>query len=152
DMLTCGFATGPATRALCSVGRTRLSAQLTAPGHVTRHAIRHALDGRVEVCGPPPGRSTGKGTSLSGFLAALAISFGVIFVAELGDKSELRAVTFATRFRTIPVLLGITAATAIVHAVSVGIGYGLGATLPTSWISLVAALAFFAFGAWTLRG
>jgi len=89
---------------------------------------------------------------LSAFLSALAISFGVIFVAELGDKSQLMALTFATRFRTMPVLVGITIATAVVHLVSVAVGYGLGAALPTAWISLVAALAFFAFGAWTLRG
>ncbi|WP_213455988.1 TMEM165/GDT1 family protein [Rhizomonospora bruguierae] len=89
---------------------------------------------------------------MNGFLAALAISFGVIFVAELGDKSQLMALTFATRFRAAPVLIGITAATALVHLVSVGIGYGLGAALPTAWISLLAGLAFVAFGAWTLRG
>ncbi|GAA0726147.1 TMEM165/GDT1 family protein [Dactylosporangium roseum] len=89
---------------------------------------------------------------MSGFLAALVISFAVIFVAELGDKSQLMALTFATRFRPAPVLIGITIATAVVHLVSVGVGYGLGATLPTGWISLIAALAFFAFGAWTLRG
>ncbi|MEU7875847.1 TMEM165/GDT1 family protein [Dactylosporangium sp. NPDC049140] len=89
---------------------------------------------------------------MSAFLAALAISFGVIFVAELGDKSQLMALTFATRFRTMPVLVGITIATAVVHLVSVAVGYGLGAALPTAWISLVAAVAFFAFGAWTLRG
>src|SRR4051812_31428608 len=62
------------------------------------------------------------------------------------------ALTFATRFRPGPVLIGITAATALVHAVSVGVGYGLGAALPTDWISLIAGLAFLAFGAWTLRG
>jgi putative Ca2+/H+ antiporter (TMEM165/GDT1 family) len=89
---------------------------------------------------------------MEGFLAALAISFGVIFVAELGDKSQLMAMTFATRFKPWPVLIGITIATAVVHAVSVGIGYGLGATLPTGWISLVAGVAFLVFGAWTLRG
>jgi Ca2+/H+ antiporter, TMEM165/GDT1 family len=89
---------------------------------------------------------------VDGFLAALAISFGVIFVAELGDKSQLMAMTFATRFKPLPVLIGITVATAVVHAVSVGIGYGLGAALPTGWIALVAGLAFLAFGAWTLRG
>ncbi|GAA3210443.1 TMEM165/GDT1 family protein [Dactylosporangium siamense] len=89
---------------------------------------------------------------MSGFLAALAISFGVIFVAELGDKSQLMALTFATRYKTVPVLIGITVATAVVHLVSVAVGYGLGTALPTGWISLVAAVAFFAFGAWTLRG
>jgi putative Ca2+/H+ antiporter (TMEM165/GDT1 family) len=80
------------------------------------------------------------------------LSFGVIFVAELGDKSQLMALTFATRYRVWPVLLGITIATAVVHLVSVGIGYGLGAALPTGWINLVAALAFIGFGFWTLRG
>jgi len=89
---------------------------------------------------------------VNGFLAALAISFGVIFVAELGDKSQLMAMTFATRFKPLPVLIGITVATAVVHAVSVGIGYGLGAALPTGWIALAAGISFLAFGAWTLRG
>jgi putative Ca2+/H+ antiporter (TMEM165/GDT1 family) len=89
---------------------------------------------------------------VEGFLTALAISFAVIFVAELGDKSQLMAMTFATRFKTMPVLIGITVATALVHLVSVGIGYGLGAAIPTGWISLIAGIAFLGFGAWTLRG
>ncbi|WBB51403.1 TMEM165/GDT1 family protein [Verrucosispora sp. WMMA2044] len=89
---------------------------------------------------------------MDGFLAALVISFGVIFVAELGDKSQLMALAFATRYRTLPVLIGITVATTLVHLASVAIGHGLGATLPTGWISLLAGLAFLGFGAWTLRG
>ncbi|MET9022262.1 TMEM165/GDT1 family protein [Actinopolymorpha sp. NPDC004070] len=84
--------------------------------------------------------------------ASFFLSFGVIFVAELGDKSQLMALTFATRYRALPVLVGITLATAVVHAVSVGVGYSLGETIPTAWISLVAALAFFGFAGWTLRG
>ena len=89
---------------------------------------------------------------MTGFLAATALSFAVIFVAELGDKSQLMALTFATRFRALPVLLGITAATAVTHAVSVGVGHLLGATLPTFWIALAAAIAFIVFGIWTWRG
>lgn len=89
---------------------------------------------------------------MTGILAATAISFAVIFVAELGDKSQLMALTFATRFRVLPVLLGITVATAVTHAMSVGVGYLLGTTLPTFWIALAAAVAFVGFGFWTLRG
>ena len=89
---------------------------------------------------------------MEGILAAFGVSFAVIFVAELGDKSQLMAMTFATRFRLLPVLAGITAATAVVHAVSVGIGYGLGIALPTGPISLLAGIAFIGFGLWTLRG
>src|SRR3712207_4142148 len=89
---------------------------------------------------------------MNGFVVAFAVSFAVVFVAELGDKSQLMALTFATRYRALPVLIGITLATAVVHLVSVAVGYGLGAALPTGWIALVAAVAFFGFGAWTLRG
>jgi len=85
-------------------------------------------------------------------VAAFLISFGVIFVAELGDKSQLMALAFATRFPAGPVLLGITIATGLVHAVSVVVGAALGATLPTTPIAVLAAIAFVAFGLWTLRG
>lgn len=84
--------------------------------------------------------------------AAFIVSFGVIFVAELGDKSQLMAMTFATRFTAWQVLAGITGATAIVHLVSVALGAGLGEVVPTGWVALVAGIAFFAFAAWTLRG
>ncbi len=83
---------------------------------------------------------------------AFLLSTAVIFVAELGDKSQLMALTFATRFKTLPVLIGITVATAIVHAVSVLVGAALGATIPTRPISIIAAIAFVGFGIWTLRG
>jgi putative Ca2+/H+ antiporter (TMEM165/GDT1 family) len=76
----------------------------------------------------------------------------VIFIAELGDKSQLMALAFATRYRAVPVLIGITIATALVHLISVVIGGVLGAALPTSWITLAAGIAFFGFAAWTLRG
>jgi putative Ca2+/H+ antiporter (TMEM165/GDT1 family) len=85
-------------------------------------------------------------------LTAFLVSFGVIFVAELGDKSQLMALTFATRFKTAPVLIGITVATALVHAVSVAVGAVIGAALPTRAITIVAAVAFIGFGLWTLRG
>lgn len=83
---------------------------------------------------------------------ALLISFGVIFVAELGDKSQLMALAFATRYRALPVLVGITVATAVVHLVSVVVGALLGAALPSRPMNLLAGLAFLAFAAWTLRG
>jgi putative Ca2+/H+ antiporter (TMEM165/GDT1 family) len=89
---------------------------------------------------------------VTAFLVGFLVSFGIIFVAELGDKSQLMALTFATRYPAIPVLVGVTAATAIVHAVSVGVGAALGATIPTRALSILAAIAFVAFGLWTLRG
>ncbi len=83
---------------------------------------------------------------------AFLLSFGVIFVAELGDKSQLMAMTLASRYKPWPILAGITVATAGVHAVSVLIGAVAGKSLPTNWITLIAGIAFLLFAAWTLRG
>ena len=85
---------------------------------------------------------------------ALLLSTAVIFVAELGDKSQLMAMTFASRYRARDVILGITAATAVVHLASVGIGFWIGDAFSEyqGWISIAAGLAFLAFAAWTLRG
>ncbi|MER7560645.1 TMEM165/GDT1 family protein [Nocardioides sp. NPDC126508] len=85
---------------------------------------------------------------------AFLLSTAVIFVAELGDKSQLMAMTFATRYRARDVILGITAATAIVHLASVGIGALIGDAFAEHqhYITIVAGIAFLFFAGWTLRG
>ena len=87
-------------------------------------------------------------------MEAFLISTAVIFVAELGDKSQLMAMTFASRYRARDVLVGITVATLIVHLASVGIGFWVGAAFADyqGAISVVAGAAFLGFAAWTLRG
>jgi putative Ca2+/H+ antiporter (TMEM165/GDT1 family) len=83
---------------------------------------------------------------------AFWLSFGVIFLAELGDKSQLMALAFAARYRALVVLAAVSLATLIVHAGSVVLGRAFALALPTSLINIVAGLAFLAFAAWTLRG
>jgi putative Ca2+/H+ antiporter (TMEM165/GDT1 family) len=85
---------------------------------------------------------------------AFLLSTAVIFVAELGDKSQLMAMTFATRYRARDVLIGIAAATALVHLASVAIGASIGDAFASKQgtISIIAGVAFLAFAAWTLRG
>jgi Ca2+/H+ antiporter, TMEM165/GDT1 family len=83
---------------------------------------------------------------------AFLLSFGVIFIAELGDKSQLMALAFATRYPALSVLVAITIATAIIHLGSVVLGATVAAVIPANVISIVAGLAFFAFAIWTWRG
>lgn len=85
---------------------------------------------------------------------AFLLSTAVIFVAELGDKSQLMAMTFAARYRVRDVIIGITAATALVHLASVGIGALIGDAFADyqGAISIVAGVAFLLFALWTLRG
>ncbi len=89
---------------------------------------------------------------MDGFVVAFGVSLGAIFVAELGDKSQLMALAFATRFRALSILMGITIATAVVHAVSVGLGAVLSVSLPTRAITIAAGVLFLGFAVWTLRG
>jgi putative Ca2+/H+ antiporter (TMEM165/GDT1 family) len=85
-------------------------------------------------------------------LAALLLSFAVIFVAEMGDKTQLVAMMFALRYRWWVVLAAITVATTVVHVLSVAIGHYLGGALPTHLLGILAGAMFVFFGLWTLRG
>lgn len=85
-------------------------------------------------------------------MSSFLLSFAVIFVAELGDKSQLMAMTFATRYRFWTVVWAITAATAVVHLMSVALGSAFGSGLPAAAVNVVAGVAFLGFAIWTLRG
>jgi len=85
-------------------------------------------------------------------VAAFLVALGAVFVAELGDKSQLMALTFAARYRAWVVLLGVSVATLLVHAGSVVLGVTIAAAIPTQAIQLAGGIAFFAFAAWTIRG
>lgn len=76
----------------------------------------------------------------------------LIFLAELGDKTQLVALALATRYRVGVTLSGIAAATALVHVLSVGLGELAGIALPRDLLVYVAGLSFLVFGLWTLAG
>jgi Ca2+/H+ antiporter, TMEM165/GDT1 family len=80
------------------------------------------------------------------------LSLALVFLAELGDKTQLVALMLATRFKAGVVLAGVFVATLLVHALSVVLGDLAGKLLPHGWIVVFAGLAFIAFAAWTWRG
>ena len=84
-------------------------------------------------------------------LAAIVISLAVVFVAELGDKSQLITMTYSLRHRWWVVLSGVAIASMSVHGLSVAIGHFLGLTLPERPIAFAAAIAFLLFAVWTWR-
>lgn len=83
--------------------------------------------------------------------AAILVSLAVVFIAELGDKSQLITMTYALRHRWWVVLSGVGIASMLVHGLSVAIGHFLGLTLPERPIAFAAAIAFLLFAAWTWR-
>jgi len=84
-------------------------------------------------------------------LSATLVSLGVVFLAELGDKSQLMTMTYALRHRWWVVLSGVGIAAFLVHGLSVTIGHFVGLTLPQRPIAFAAAIAFLLFAAWTWR-
>jgi putative Ca2+/H+ antiporter (TMEM165/GDT1 family) len=84
-------------------------------------------------------------------LAATLVSLGVVFLAELGDKSRLMKMTYALRHRWWVVLAGVGVTSFLVHALSVTVGHFLGLTLPERPIAFAAAIAFLLFAVWTWR-
>lgn len=84
-------------------------------------------------------------------LAAALLTLGVVFVAELGDRSQLITMTYALRYRWWVVLTGVAIASCMVHGVTVAIGHFLGATLPSRPMAFASAFAFLIFAVWTWR-
>ncbi|MEZ0339477.1 TMEM165/GDT1 family protein [Mycobacterium sp. pV006] len=84
-------------------------------------------------------------------LSAILVSLAVVFVAELGDKSQLITMTYSLRHRWWVVLSGVGVAAMLVHGLSVAIGHFLGMTLPERPIAFAAAIAFLLFAVWTWR-
>ena len=79
-------------------------------------------------------------------------STALIALAEMGDKSQLVALAYATRYSWQVALAGVTLATLVVHLLSVLLGEALGQALPTFWIQVASGVAFICFALWTLRG
>ncbi len=76
----------------------------------------------------------------------------MVFLAELGDRSQLITMTYALRYRWWVVLPGVAIAAFLAHGVSVTIGHFLGATLPARPMAFASAIAFLIFAVWSWRG
>ncbi len=89
-------------------------------------------------------------------IATVAAAFGLVFLAELGDKTQLAILTMATDRKPLSVFLGASLALLTSTAVAVALGALAKGFLPEGalrWVRYVAGALFIGFGAWTiLRG
>ncbi|HSE36143.1 MAG TPA: TMEM165/GDT1 family protein [Blastocatellia bacterium] len=80
-------------------------------------------------------------------------TFGVIFLAEMGDKTQLAAMTMAGQSKKPwAVFIGASLALVCVSAIGVVVGGALGHFLPIIWIKRAAAVAFIVIGVLILMG
>ena len=77
----------------------------------------------------------------------IASTFGVIFLAELGDKTQLAALTLSASTRQpVAVLIGASLALVMVSALGVAVGAGLAEVIPMTVVRKVSAAAFVIIG------
>jgi putative Ca2+/H+ antiporter (TMEM165/GDT1 family) len=89
----------------------------------------------------------------STWLPILLSVFGVVFVAELPDKTALAALVLATKYRPLSVFLGAALALTVQSVVAVAAG-GLFALLPARPVHIGAGVLFFLFAVmmWRRKG
>ncbi len=88
---------------------------------------------------------------MTDFIAALIIAFGVVFVAELGDKTQLLALDFGARYSLRTVAIGLTLGYGIANVVATIVGGLLGAALPDRPIQIIGGVVFLGFAVIALR-
>ena len=86
-------------------------------------------------------------------LRVLLTTFGIIFLAEMGDKTQLAAMTMAAQTKKPwAVFVGASLALAAVSALGVVVGSVIGDYVPLEWVKRAAAVAFIVIGALMLFG
>ncbi|KXZ40655.1 Putative Ca2+/H+ antiporter, TMEM165/GDT1 family [Alkalithermobacter thermoalcaliphilus JW-YL-7 = DSM 7308] len=78
-------------------------------------------------------------------------AFSLITLAEMGDKTQLLALAFASKFSPLNVLLGIFIGSFINHGIAIAIGNYISKVIPINTVQLIASLLFIFFGLWSLK-
>jgi len=86
------------------------------------------------------------------YMIAYFASLIFVVLAEMGDKTQLLAMAFASRYRWQIVIWGVFFATLLNHLIAVMIGSYLINIFPIFYIKIITSASFIIFGAWTLRG
>ncbi|MBA2378913.1 MAG: TMEM165/GDT1 family protein [Blastocatellia bacterium] len=81
------------------------------------------------------------------------MSFLTLFLAELGDKTQLAVITLSARTDSkVAVFLGASLALVIVSLLAVLVGGVLTQWVPTEWLQRIVAVAFISIGILMLLG
>lgn len=83
-------------------------------------------------------------------MKTLLMTFGMITLAEMGDKTQLMALAFATQFSAMVTAVGFTVGILGTNLLAAGLGVVLGIALPILPLKICAALVFVGFALWTV--
>ena len=83
-------------------------------------------------------------------MSALLVAFAVVLLAEMGDKSQLVALSLASRFSPWVTFAAVATASVVLHGLAATVGVALAQAVSAHARRLVAGSLFLAFAAWTL--
>ncbi|MDY6825936.1 MAG: TMEM165/GDT1 family protein [Bacillota bacterium] len=84
-------------------------------------------------------------------LTAASAAFVTMFVAEMGDKSQLISLTMASCYPSLQVLTGAMVALAAVLGLAVMVGDYISSAVPHTLIAVIAGLVFIVMGLYNYR-
>ncbi len=83
----------------------------------------------------------------------ISSTFILIFLAELGDKTQLATLSFAAKTGSpLAVFIGAGGALLVTTLIAVVFGGAITAVLPTRYIKYISGIIFIAFGVLVLKG
>ena len=88
---------------------------------------------------------------LESLTGPLAVSTGVVALAEIGDKTQLLAFLLAARFKKpLPIIAGIFVATVLNHGLAGALGTWITTTISPEVLRWVLGVSFIGMAVWTL--
>lgn len=80
----------------------------------------------------------------------LTVTFIAIFLAELGDKTQLITISFSSKYPHLPVFLGVILGVSIITLLGVALGTIIFEFIPIFYVKILSGLIFLFFGVWAL--
>lgn len=79
-------------------------------------------------------------------LVELIRAFLLVFAAEMGDKTQIIAMTFATRYKVREVIMGVAIGVLFNHGIAIVLGNFISKIVPMNLIQIIAGFLFIIFG------
>ncbi len=84
------------------------------------------------------------------WLFIIGVAFSSVFIAEIGDKSQLITISLASKYENRSVFLGIFSGIALITLLAVAVGTIIFQFISVTYVKIGASMIFLSFGIWTL--
>lgn len=84
------------------------------------------------------------------WILPIVFTFGLVALAEIGDKSQLMTVSLASKYHVRPVFWGIFLGMGTITVIGVVVGTVLYSFIPTFYVKILASMIFIIFGVYSL--